>query len=213
MTYTPHPRRTQVTGDMFHPALPAGSHWAGRRRPGLPASPFANPHPVDHGRKTPCPLCGIRHTLAEALNLYQQHLDARPDLVVLAAVLDPTVRFACRCPLDQRCHVDELLARADQVTVIAQGDNRDTKTAVHTIPVRVGECCGDQGACGQPAAVAVRCTIDQQHPAEVSTYRVTFCADHQGEAPRMHARWVESARELLDPVKHAQFLAAAGVSR
>ena len=205
--HTPHPRRVQVTGDMFHPALPARSHWAGRQRPGLPASPFANPHPVDAGRKTPCPVCGIRHTLAEALSLYRQHLDENPDLACLAAAVDTDVRFACRCPLDQPCHVDELLARADQATVIALSDDRDTKFIVQTIPVSTGECTHGHRGCGKPAVVAVRNTIDQQHPTEVSTVRVTVCAEHQDDAARMRALWEADARELQDPVKNAEFLA------
>lgn len=96
-------------------------------------------------------------------------------------------------------------------TVIEQGDGRDTKTIVQTVPVDSGECTAEHGACGKPGVIAVRCTIDQQRPVEVSTYRVTVCADHQGEAPLMHERWVASARELLDPVKYAEFRAAAGL--
>ncbi|MCQ4043852.1 DUF4326 domain-containing protein [Streptantibioticus rubrisoli] len=208
--HTPHPRRVQVTGDMFHPHLPDRAHWAGRQRPGLAKSPFANPHPVDAGRKTPCPICGIRHTLAEAISLYRQHLDQNPDLVCLAAAVD--VRFACRCPLDQPCHVDELLARADQVTVIALGDDRDTKFIVQTIAVSTGECSHGHGSCRKPGVIAVRNTIDQQHPTEVSTLRVTVCADHRDDAVRMRAAWEADARELQDPIKNAEFLASVGVT-
>ncbi|MCZ4515691.1 DUF4326 domain-containing protein [Streptomyces sp. ActVer] len=208
--HIPHPRRVQVTGDMFHPQLPDRAHWAGRQRPHLPESPFANPHPIDTGRKTPCPSCGVRHTLTEALSLYRQHLDQNPDLVCLAATVEADVQFACRCPLDQPCHVDELLRRADEVTVVALGDDRDTKFIVQTIPVRTGECSAENNSCGKPGVVAVRVTVDQLHPAEVSTLRITVCAEHEGNAPRMHELQVASARELQDPVKNAEFLATVG---
>jgi len=213
MTHNPHPRRVQVTGDMFHPQLPDRAHWAGRQRPHLPESPFANPHPVDGpGRKTPCPLCGVRHTLAESLSLYRQHLDQNPDLECLAATVDDDVLFACRCPLDQPCHVDELLTRADRVTVVRLGNDRDTKYTVQTIPVRTGECSAENGSCGKPGAVAVRVTIDELRPSEVSTLRITVCAEHRGNAARLHELQVASARELQDPVKRAEVLASAGVT-
>jgi hypothetical protein len=200
----------QVTGDMFHPQLPDGALWAGRGRPGLAASPFRNPHPVDDGRKTPCPICGVRHTLVEALSLYRQHLDENPDLACLAAAVEADVRFACRCPLDQPCHVDELLRRVDEVTVIALGDDRDTTFIVQTIPVRTGECRHGNGSCGKPAVVAVRNTLDQQHPTEVTTYRAAACGDHQDDVIRVRAVWEADAREMQDPVKRAEFFATAG---
>ncbi|MBE1601294.1 DUF4326 domain-containing protein [Streptomyces stelliscabiei] len=208
--HTPHPRRVQVTGDTFHPQLPDRAHWAGRRRPHLAESPFANPHPVDNGRKTPCPICGVRHTLAESLSLYRQHLDENPDLACLAAVVEADVRFACRCPLDQPCHVDELLTRTDQVTVIPLGDDRDTTFIVQTIPVRTGECSHGHGSCRKPAVIAVRNTVDQQRPTEVSTLRAVACADHRDNVLRTRAVWEADARELQDPVKNAEFLASVG---
>ena len=210
--HTPHPRRAQVTGDMFHPVMPANAHWAGRQRPHLPESPFANPHPVDNGRKTPCPVCGVRHTLAESLSLYRQHLDENPDLECLAAAVDDDTPFACRCPLDQPCHVDELLNRADKVTIIALGDGRDTTHIVQTVRVHTGECTYGHGSCRKSAIVAVRNTLDQQRPTEVSTLRVMGCADHQDSVLRARAMWEASARELQDPVKRAEFLAEAGVT-
>ncbi|MCX4824889.1 hypothetical protein OG883_34555 [Streptomyces sp. NBC_01142] len=97
-------------------------------------------------------------------------------------------------------------------TVIALGDDRDTKYIVQTIPVSTGKCSHGHGSCGKPGVIAVRNTIDQQHPTEVSTYRVTVCAEHQDGAAHMHAVWVASARELQDPVKNAEFLASAGVT-
>lgn len=97
-------------------------------------------------------------------------------------------------------------------TVIALGDDRDTKHIVQTIPVSTGECSHGHGSCGKPGVIAVRNTVDQQRPIEVSTLRITLCAEHQGDAARMHDAWVADARELQDPVKNAEFLASAGVT-
>lgn len=95
-------------------------------------------------------------------------------------------------------------------TTIPLGDDRSTTYTVQTIPVSEGECSAQNGGCGKPGAVAVRVTIDQQGPAENSTLRLTMCAEHRDAAPRQHELQVASARELQDPVKHAEFLAAAG---
>ncbi|MFF4836586.1 hypothetical protein [Streptomyces sp. NPDC001315] len=97
-------------------------------------------------------------------------------------------------------------------TVIALGDDRDTKHIVQTIEVSTGECAHGHGSCGKPGVIAVRNTVDQQRPAENSTLRITLCADHRGDAARMHEAWVASAREMQDPVKRAEFLASAGVT-
>ncbi|MEU2859898.1 hypothetical protein ABZ672_16165 [Streptomyces mirabilis] len=97
-------------------------------------------------------------------------------------------------------------------TVIALGDDRNTTYTVQTIPVSTGECSAEHDSCGKPGIVAVRNTIDQQRPAENSTYRITLCSDHQDGAARMHAVWVASAREMQDPVKRAAYLASAGVT-
>jgi hypothetical protein len=97
-------------------------------------------------------------------------------------------------------------------TVIPLGDERDTTYTVQTVPVSTGECCAGNGNCGKPGVIAVRNTLDQQRPTESSTFRITMCADHQGDAPRMHGVWVASAREMQDPAKRAEFLASAGVT-
>lgn len=97
-------------------------------------------------------------------------------------------------------------------TVITLGDKRDTKHIVQTIEVSTGTCSAGHGSCGKPGVIAVRNTIDQQRPTEVSTLRVTMCADHQDEAARIHALWVAGAREMQDPLKRAEFLASVGVS-
>lgn len=97
-------------------------------------------------------------------------------------------------------------------TVIRLNDRRDTTYTVQTINVSGGECCAEDGSCGKPGVTAVRNTLDQQRPAENSTYRITLCAGHRDSAPVMHEKWVASARELQDPVKNAEFLAASGIT-
>ncbi|MET8401416.1 hypothetical protein [Streptomyces sp900116325] len=98
-------------------------------------------------------------------------------------------------------------------TVIRLGDDRETSHTVQTIEVSTGECSAEHGSCGKPGVIVVRNTLDQQRPAENSTTRITLCADHQDGAPRMHAAWVASAREMQNPVKRAEFLASSGVTR
>lgn len=97
-------------------------------------------------------------------------------------------------------------------TTIPLHDDRETTYTVQTIPVSTGTCDAENGNCGKPGVIAVRNTIEQQRPAESSTYRITMCADHQDGAAHMHAVWVASAREMQDPVKNAEFLAQAGVT-
>lgn len=97
-------------------------------------------------------------------------------------------------------------------TVIALGDDRDTKFIVQTVPTSTGTCSHGHDSCGKPGVIAIRNTIDQQHPTENSTLRITLCADHQDDADRMHGVWVASAREMQDPVKRAEFLASAGIT-
>ncbi|MCW2899687.1 MAG: hypothetical protein JWO67_1952 [Streptosporangiaceae bacterium] len=111
---TAHTRRAKVTGDLFHPRLPDGAIYAGRRGPGLPGSPYANPHRIDK----PCKQAACRgaiHDRTESLTLYAQHLDAHPEIVAQAASEPIGTRFACRCPLTEPCHVDVLLGRFDQL--------------------------------------------------------------------------------------------------
>lgn len=98
-------------------------------------------------------------------------------------------------------------------TTVPLHDNRETTYIVQTLAVDTGTCCADNGACARPGVVAVRNVIEQQRPAESSTYRITLCTDHREGADRMHGLWVASARELQHPAKHAAFLASAGVTR
>lgn len=97
-------------------------------------------------------------------------------------------------------------------TVIPLGDERETTHTVQIVSVTDGQCAAEHGSCGKPGILAVRHTIEQQRPPESSTLRVTVCAEHQDGAAHMHTAWVASARELQDPVKRAEFLAAAGVT-
>jgi hypothetical protein len=107
-----HPRRAQVTGNRYSPNVPAGAIWAMREAPGRARSPYANPHAVGTCKKT----CrGRVHDLDEALTLYAEYLDAHPEIVRRAAMEPDGVRFACRCPMFEPCHVDELLRRVDQL--------------------------------------------------------------------------------------------------
>lgn len=100
-------RRVQVTGDLFHPQLPAGAVWCGREAPYLKRSPWANPHRIGK----PCWEChGQVHTRQEALDLYQAELDAYPQRVERARRELAGKDLACRCGLDEACHVDLLLA-------------------------------------------------------------------------------------------------------
>lgn len=103
------PQRVQVTGDLFHGHVPAGAIYVGRRAPGLPASPYANPHRIGDCRR-----CGAQHDQTGAVDAYARHLAQRPDLVA-AARRDLAGRdLACWCRLAQHCHVDVLLPAANQ---------------------------------------------------------------------------------------------------
>lgn len=116
---THHPRRVQVGGNRYSPKVPAGAVWAMREAPGHARSPYANPHAVGTCKKT----CrGAVHDLDEALRLYAAYLDAHPEIVRRAAAEPATVRFACRCPLDEPCHVDELLRRVDVLRAVSGGE-------------------------------------------------------------------------------------------
>ncbi|MGW3984302.1 hypothetical protein [Streptomyces mirabilis] len=96
--------------------------------------------------------------------------------------------------------------------VIERGDDRDTTYIVQTVPTSDGECSHAHGSCGKPGVLAVRNTVDQQRPTEVSTLRITLCADHKYDAPRLQAMWVHDAREMQDPIKRAAYLESVGVT-
>ncbi|MEW1843020.1 DUF4326 domain-containing protein [Nonomuraea angiospora] len=106
----PESKGVQVTGDLLHPQLPDGAIWCGREGPYLKRSPWANPHTLATAGCW-CPGCDGRvHTRSEVLDLYRAHLAARPDLVERARAELAGRDAACRCGLDEECHVDLLLA-------------------------------------------------------------------------------------------------------
>lgn len=81
----------------------------------LKAHPLANPHPVGK----PCKTCGgTTHTQPGAVDLYRQHITARPDLLAsLPALRDLTL--CCWCKPGDPCHVDvvlDLLHDTEQAT-------------------------------------------------------------------------------------------------
>lgn len=103
------PQRVRVAGDLFHGRVPAGAVYVGRAAPGLPASPYANPHRVGHCRR-----CGAWHNEAGAVDAYAHHFTQRPDLMA-AACADLAGRdLACWCHPDVPCHADVLLPVANQ---------------------------------------------------------------------------------------------------
>jgi hypothetical protein len=96
------PRRVQVEGDLFHGRVPAGAVYVGRAAPGLPASPYANPFPAR------------RHGRDAAIQLFRDHVAARPGLAA-AIRRDLAGRdLACWCPLTAARHGDVLLELANQ---------------------------------------------------------------------------------------------------
>lgn len=93
----PEPRRVKITGDLFHPHVPAGAVKITR------PSRWGNPHPV--GR--PCKPCGgTVHDLGASLTLFRRHLDSNPDLVERARRELAGRDLACWCPPDRPCHAD-----------------------------------------------------------------------------------------------------------
>jgi hypothetical protein len=99
------PQRVRVAGDLFHGRVPAGAVYVGRVAPGLPTSPYANPHLVGD-----CRYCGRRHDQDGAADAYLHHLAKWPALVQ-AARRDLAGRdLACWCHTGLRCHADVLLS-------------------------------------------------------------------------------------------------------
>lgn len=99
------PRRVRVLGDLYHGRVPDGAVYIGRQAPGLPRSPYANPHTV--GAKG-CRACGGRvHTRDEAVALYAGGLT--PELVERARREIGDADVACWCRVGDACHGDPLL--------------------------------------------------------------------------------------------------------
>jgi hypothetical protein len=97
--------RVRMTGDLYHPKVPAGAVYVGRGAPGLPASRYANPHKIGSCR------CGQTHDEASAVAAYAEHLASRPDLVAQARQDLAGRPLACWCK-SSPCHADVLAAVA-----------------------------------------------------------------------------------------------------
>ncbi|MFI6334155.1 DUF4326 domain-containing protein [Streptomyces sp. NPDC050535] len=105
--------------------------WVGRAFAAQKGHLLRNPHKVAkndtdfckarlHCKFDPCVTCapcddGLHlHTRDESLDLYRAHLTEHPDLIDMAAELvEERWSLACRCPMDQPCHVDVLIELAD----------------------------------------------------------------------------------------------------
>jgi hypothetical protein len=110
-TPRPEPRRVRVEGDLYHGRVPEGAVYVGRAAPGLPASPYANPHRL--GKPCAVPECaGAVHTREVAVSRYREDLRHRPDLVdgIRREITGRDV--ACWCKADEVCHGDVVLAVA-----------------------------------------------------------------------------------------------------
>jgi hypothetical protein len=106
-TIPARPTRVKVTGDLYHGQVPDGAVYVGRGKPGLPASPFANPHSTKRCRR-----CAGRDHGPEAVELYRVHLRVRTDLVAAIRRDLAGLSVACWCEPDAPCHGDVVLAVA-----------------------------------------------------------------------------------------------------
>lgn len=79
-------KRVRVQGDYFHGRVPEGAVYIGRKAPGLPESPYANPWTV-------------RHAGEQALPLYERHLESHPELVERARRELAGKDLSCWCKL------------------------------------------------------------------------------------------------------------------
>lgn len=82
------PKRVKIGGNLYHPQLPEGAVKV--TRPGRWGNPF---RVAEHG-------------LAGALQLFEDHVAAHPELVARARRELAGKDLACWCGLDQRCHGD-----------------------------------------------------------------------------------------------------------
>ena len=105
------PRRVVVAGDLFHGRVPAGALYVGRAAPGLPGSPWANPHRV--GRCRTCSVASVvEHDQADAVRAYARDLAGAPGRVGRARVELAGRDLACWCRSGP-CHADVLLQAAN----------------------------------------------------------------------------------------------------
>lgn len=127
-------RRVRVAGDRFHGRVPAGAVYVGRSAPGLPASRYANRHPVlvvsdpamARSSVGGCRACGGSHGgRASSVAAFARDLAADPALVAAARGELGGFDLACWCPLAARpCHADVLLL------VVAGADPLDAYAVV-----------------------------------------------------------------------------------
>ncbi len=95
--------RVRVQGDLYHGVVPDGAVYIGRQAPGLPRSPYANPHSIGK----PCRACDGRvHTRDEAVQLYGEEIP--PELVERARQEIGDRPMACWCHETEACHGDAL---------------------------------------------------------------------------------------------------------
>lgn len=134
------PCRVRVSGDLFHPVVPEGALYVGRRGPGLAASPFANPFKLKTGLPRNHPLRGYLErgmatvmfvpigffdrpvhdllypvTPAVATAAYRVWLGDQPALIEQARAELSGLDLACWCPVPDggepdHCHATILLS-------------------------------------------------------------------------------------------------------
>lgn len=113
------PRRVVVAGDLFHGNVPAGAVYVGRPAPGLPGSPWANPHRV--GR---CPTCSVvlvvEHDQADAVSAYARDLGSDHERAARARAELAGRDLACWCRTGP-CHADVLLTVAGSASAHPRG--------------------------------------------------------------------------------------------
>ncbi|MFB6548692.1 hypothetical protein [Streptomyces sp. NPDC056405] len=114
--------RISLAGQPHDLRLADGIIYVGRAYAGTKGHPLRNPHAYDRPCKArchcktpdctacrPCDSGGHVHSRDESLDLYWAHLVQHPDLLDQAAILvEDRWTLACRCPLDQACHIDVL---------------------------------------------------------------------------------------------------------
>jgi hypothetical protein len=141
------PRRVKVDGNLFHPVVPDGAVYVGRRGPGLRASAFANPFRLKDGFARTHPLRGYLEqgllnttsitgdflerpvhdllypvTPAVATAAYRAWLNDRPGLAARARAALAGRDLACWCVLPELgqpdyCHAAVLLAISNGMEV------------------------------------------------------------------------------------------------
>ena len=136
----------RVTGDLFHPVVPAGAVYVGRGGPSLPASRFENRHRIG----SDCRICGSGHDQPGAVAAYADDLDSSPELVAAVRTELAGADLACWCrPGTGPCHGDVLRFVAAGVDPLAahltcvlehQGHPGDVSVVLGLAQVLSGVC-------------------------------------------------------------------------